>query len=129
MNAIKRILEAQSKYYMRKVNESDLEDIKAILKENEYLSMLWSAELLPNDKLDELVRRVYINGEDNYILVGKDDKIAGCFNILHSDKEGELSVRTKENMDIPDIMELFGETLNEIAPTEHKNLTIQYCFD
>jgi hypothetical protein len=35
----------------------------------------------------------------------------------------------KENMDIPDIMELFGETLNEIAPTEHKNLTIQYCFD
>ena len=118
------------KYYIRTVTESDFEDMKALLKENEYLGMLWSAELLPDDKLDDLVKRLYINMENNYVVIEKSgNKFLGHMSILVSEQEGELSVRMRENVDIFEVLGLFGKVIKEVGPAEQKNLTIQYCFE
>ncbi len=118
------------KYYIRTVTESDFEDMKALLKENEYLGMLWSAELLPDDKLDDLVKRLYINMENNYVVIEKSgNKFLGHMSILVSEQEGELSVRMRENVDMFEVLGLFGKVIKEVGPAEQKNLTIQYCFE
>lgn len=118
------------KYYIRTVTESDFEDMKALLKENEYLGMLWSAELLLNDKLDDLVKRLYINMENNYVVIEKSgNKFLGHMSILVSEQEGELSVRMRENVDMFEVLGLFGKVIKEVGPEEQKNLTIQYCFE
>lgn len=118
------------KYFIRTVTESDFEDMKALLKENEYLGMLWSAELLPDDKLDDLVKRLYINMENNYVVIEKSsNKFLGHMSILVSEQEGELSVRMRENVDMFEVLGLFGKVIKEVGPAEQKNLTIQYCFE
>lgn len=118
------------KYFIRTVTESDFEDMKALLKENEYLGMLWSAELLPDDKLDDLVKRLYINMENNYVVIEKSsNKFLGHMSILVSEQEGELSVRMRENVDMFEVLGLFGKVIKEVGPAEQKNFTIQYCFE
>ena len=118
------------KYLIRNITESDFDDMKSLLKENEYLGMLWSAELLPDDRLDDLVRRLYINMDNSYAVVEKySNKFCGHMSILVSDREGELSVRMRENVDMFEVLGLFGKVLKDVGPTEQKNLTVQYCFE
>lgn len=118
------------KYFIRTITESDFEDMKALLKENEYLGTLWSVELLPDDKLDDLVKRLYINMENNYVVIEKSsNKFLGNMSILVNEQEGELSVRMRENVDMFEVLGLFGKVIKEVGTTEQKNLTIQYCFE
>lgn len=50
--------------------------------------------------------------------------------MTHEDIEGELSVRMEEHVDMDEVMELFGEMIKKVAPTDGEtNLTIQYCFE
>lgn len=118
------------KYFVRNANESDFEDMKALLKENEHLGMLWSADILPDDKLDDLVRRLYINLENSYVVINKNsNEFLGHMSILVSDREGELSVRLREKVDMFEVLVLFGEVLKDVGPRANKNLTIQYSFE
>lgn len=118
------------KYIIRNVSENDFEDVKALLKENEYLGRLWSAELLPDDRLDELIRNLYINRDSSYGIIECQTGIfCGYMSINANEQEGELSVRMRENVDMSEVMGLFGEVMKSIAPAEKKNLTIQYCFE
>lgn len=118
------------KYIVRNLCENDFEDVKALLKENEYLGMLWSTEMLPEDRLDELVRRLYINRDNGYSVVNKKTgEFLGHMSITKNEREGELSVRMKQSVDMYEVVELFGKILKLIGPAEQKNLTIQYCFE
>lgn len=118
------------KYVIRNMSEKDFEDVKELLKENEYLGRLWSAELLPDDRLDELIRGLYINRDSSYGIIEKQTGIfCGYMSINVNEHEGELSVRMRDNVDMSEVMELFGEVLKSIAPADQKNLTIQYCFE
>lgn len=118
------------KYVIRNMSEKDFEDVKELLKENEYLGRLWSAELLPDDRLDELIRGLYINRDSSYGIIEKQTgSFYGYMSINANEHEGELSVRMRDNVDMSEVMELFGEVLKSIAPADQKNLTIQYCFE
>lgn len=48
------------KYYVRKITEQDFEEIKLLLKENEYLSLLWSVPVLDEERINDLVESLYI---------------------------------------------------------------------
>lgn len=118
------------KYIIRPVEEKDFEDIKVLLKENEYLGMLWSVPLLSEDRLDDLVRSLYIVMDRNYCVVDKTtNEFCGHMSILHEGREGEFSVRMRKHVDMYEVVELFGKVLKQIGPVEEKNLTMQYSFE
>ena len=118
------------KYVVRRINENDFEDVKALLKENEYLGRLWSVPLLSEGHLDDLIRNLYIKPENGYAVIDKrTEKFNGYMSIMQDDYEGELSVRMRENVDMYEVLELFGKVLKGIGPAGQKNLTIQYSFE
>lgn len=118
------------KYIVRPTSEKDFEDLKILLMENKYLSMLWSVSVLPEERLDELVRNLYIKLDNNYSVIDKQtDSFCGHMSIMQDEREGELSVRMREDVDMCEVLELFGKVLKNIDPAEQKNLTIQYCFE
>lgn len=118
------------KYYVRKTTEQDFEEIKLLLKENEYLSLLWSVPVLDEERINDLVESLYIKSPYNYGIIDKEtERLCGHLSFIQDDREGELSVRMKESVDMCEIMAIFGEILNRIKISGQKNLTIQYSFD
>lgn len=118
------------KYFVRKTTEQDIEDLKELLKENEYLSLLWSVPLLDEERIKELVECLYIKSPYNYGIINKEtERLCGHLSFIQDDNEGELSVRMKESADMCVIMSIFGKVLNEIKINGQKNRTIQYSFD
>ncbi|MEE1526814.1 MAG: hypothetical protein U0K31_04240 [Blautia sp.] len=118
------------KYYVRKTTEQDFEEIKLLLKENEYLSLLWSVPVLDEGRINDLVESLYIKSPHNYGIIDKEtERLCGHLSFIQDDREGELSVRMKESADMCAVMEIFGKILNEIRTNGQKNLTIQYSFD
>ena len=59
------------KYTIRRICESDCEDVKRLLMENKYLSILWSSSLLSEERLEELIRNLYLNNETSYCVVNR----------------------------------------------------------
>lgn len=118
------------KYYVRKTTEQDFEEIKLLLKENEYLSLLWSVPVLDEERINDLVESLYIKSPYNYGIIDKEtERLCGHLSFIQDDREGELSIRMKESVDMCEIMAIFGEILNRIKISGQKNLTIQYSFD
>lgn len=118
------------KYYVRKTTEQDFEEIKLLLKENEYLSLLWSVPVLDEERINDLVESLYIKSPYNYGIIEKEtERLCGHLSFIQDAREGELSVRMKESVDMCEIMAIFGEILNRIKISGQKNLTIQYSFD
>lgn len=118
------------KYYVRKTTEQDFEEIKLLLKENEYLSLLWSVPVLDEKRINDLVESLYIKSPYNYGIIDKEtERLCGNLSFIQDDREGELSVRMKESADMCEVMAICGEILNGIKTSGQKNLTIQYSFD
>ena len=118
------------KYYVRKTTEQDFEEIKLLLKENEYLSLLWSVPVLDEERINDLVESLYIKSPYNYGIIDKQtQRLCGHLSFIQDEREGELSVRMKESADMCEVMAIFGEILNGIKISGQKNLTIQYSFD
>ncbi len=69
--------------------------------------------------------------KDSYCVINKDTgAFCGFVSMTSEDDEGEFSVRMEENVDIDDVMEIFGEMLKKVAPSDGEtNLTVQYCFE
>lgn len=118
------------KYVTRLLVEDDFQDVKNLIKKNKYLGILWNTNAVSEEHLDELIRAVYIKN-DSYCVVDKQTgKFCGFISMTHEDNEGELSVRMEEHVDMDEVMELFGEMIKRVAPTDGEtNLTIQYCFE
>ena len=123
-------------YRLRDVRESDFEHIKAMLIENEYLGVLWNIPSLQDGKADEIVRDIYINPGSEY--PGKsycvEDKATGEFKgylsmSIDDDREGELSVRLREGVEMQEVMGLFGELLTEVVGEQRKNFTMQFSME
>ena len=118
------------KYIIRRICEGDIEEVKVLLMENKYLSILWSSSLLSEERLEELIRNMYLNNETSYCVVNrKTGQFCGYMEIRPEDEEGELSIRLKEDADMYEIIELFGKVLKDIGSENKKNLTIQYSFE
>lgn len=118
------------KYIIRRICEGDIEEVKVLLMENKYLRILWSSSLLSDERLEELIRNLYLNNETSYCVVNrKTDQFYGYMEIRPENKEGEFSIRLKEDADMYEIIELFGKVLKGIGNENQKNLTIQYSFD
>lgn len=118
------------KYCVRKTTEQDLEELIDLLKENAYLSLLWSVSLLDEERLNDLVKSLYINQPFNYGIIDKEThRLCGHLSFIKDDREGEFSVRMKESADMCEVMTIFGRILNDIKVNGQKNLTIQYSFD
>ena len=118
-----------NKYCVRPIEEKDFEDVRNLLKTNEYLGLLWSTDVMPEDKLDEFVRRIYMR-QGTYCVMDKEtNAFCGYISLLTNEFDGELSVRMMGDMDVSEIMGMFGKVLENHVPAKHKNLTIQYSFE
>lgn len=118
------------KYKIRLVVEDDLEDIIALIKKNKYLGILWNAHVLPEERLVETIQYVYMRDDSYCVIDKKTETLFGFISMTSDDNEGEFSVRMTDNADMDEVMELFGEMIKKVAPSNGEtNLTIQYCFE
>ena len=118
------------KYIIRQINENDMEDLKALLKENKYLAMLWTAPRMTEEDIEYIIKSVYITGKDNYCIIDKQSgKFCGYMSAMSGETDGELSVRLRDDTDMGDVIHLFGMVLKDVGPLHQKNLTIQYNFE
>lgn len=118
------------KYCVRKTTEQDFEELKDLLKENAYLSLLWRVPFLDEERLNDLVESLYIKSPYNYgIIDKKTNRLCGHLSFIQDDREGELSVRMRESVDICEIMAVFGKVLDNIKLSGQKNITIQYTYE
>lgn len=118
------------KYFVRKTTEEDMRDLKELLKENEYLSLLWGIPFLDEERVNSLVENLYIKMPHNYGIIDKEsERLQGYLSFIRNDREGELSVRMKKSSDMCEVMMILSKILNEIKISEKKNLTIQYTFE
>ncbi len=118
------------RYRTRLVREEDFEAVKALIKKNKYIGKLWNVEALSEECKADIVRSVYMN-KDSYCVVDKETgAFCGFVSMTFEDDEGEFSVRMEENVSLDDVMEIFGEMLKKVAPSDREtNLTVQYCFE
>lgn len=118
-----------NKYLVRHTKESDFDKIKELVKGNEYLSLLWSADFRTEERLDQLIKDIYMR-QGSYCVVDKQSgNFCGNISFLNDDNEGELSVRMMDEMDLKEIMNLFADVLEKNSREGHKNFTIQYTFE
>jgi len=48
---------------------------------------------------------------------------------MMKNKEGEISVRMRNGVDMYEVLEILGKVLKQIGPAEQKNFSMQYCFE
>ncbi len=118
------------KYIIRQINEGDMEDLKALLKENKYLAKLWIAPMMTEEHIEDIIKSVYIMGKDNYCIIDKQSgKFCGYMSAMSGETDGELSIRLCDDIDMSDVIQVFGMVLKDVGPVHQKNLTIQYNFE
>lgn len=112
------------KYYIRKIDEKDFEDVKTILLENEYLNRLWKLSLMSEESFDDFISNCYIKLEDECIIDKETGIFCGIISYREDSSEGELSVRMLDGMDLDEVMKLFAVILKNNDKKGRKNLTI-----
>lgn len=116
------------KYLVREMNENDFDDTKILLQENEYLNMIWGIPYRSQDRLDEFIKHIFMMNA--YCVIEKDSgAFCGYMSIMTKNKEGEISVRMRNGVDMYEVLGILGKVLKQVGPVEQKNFSMQYCFE
>ena len=103
------------KYIIRRICESDCIDVKFLLLENKYLSMIWHSGLFSEEYLEQLIRRLYLNNETTYSVIERQtNQFCGYVEIQPEREDGVLTIRLKEDADLYEIIELFWKNIKFI---------------
>ena len=118
-----------NKQLIRETEENDYEKVKELVMGNEYLALLWGAEYRTEERLEQLIKDIYMRPGSYCVIDKQNGNFCGSISYMIDDNEGELSVRMMEEMDVKEIMNLFAELLGKNSKERHKNFTIQYTFE